>query len=159
MIGYGGVYADVEAAKSDFEEIKTAHREGRIGFYDAALFEKTAEGKVKVLDTDATQRGEGAKAGALIGGIFGLIFPPSILISAGLGAAAGAAAGNIVKGFTSGDIKHLADGLEPGEAGIILVASATPEAAPDELMKRATKVATQHVAADSDEVDAPADEA
>ena len=56
IIGYAGVYADVEDAKADFEAIKEAHRESWIGTYDAALFEKTADGKVKVLDTDATQR-------------------------------------------------------------------------------------------------------
>ena len=82
IIGYAGVYADVDDAKADFEVIKAAHREKWIGTYDAALFEKDAEGKVKVLDTDATQRGDGRKVGAIVGGILGVIFPPSILVGA-----------------------------------------------------------------------------
>ena len=139
IIGYAGVYADVEDAKADFEAIKAAHRESWIGTYDAALFEKTADGKVKVLDTDATQRSDGAKVGAIAGVVLGLIFPPSILMGAAVGAGAGAIVGNLVKGFMSGDIKKVADELEPGEAGVILVADATFEAGAEKLMKRAKK--------------------
>ena len=62
MICYGGVYANVSDAKSDFDVIKAAHKESWIGTYDAALFEKNTDGKVKVLDTDATQRGKGARS-------------------------------------------------------------------------------------------------
>ena len=39
----------------------------------------------------------------------------------------------------SGDIKKVADELEPGEAGVILVADATFEAGAEKLMKRAKK--------------------
>ena len=49
MICYAGVYANVSDAKSDFDVIKAAHKESWIGTYDAALFEKNTEGKVKVL--------------------------------------------------------------------------------------------------------------
>ena len=75
IIGYAGVYANVEDAKADFQFIKEAHRENWIGTYDAALFEKTAEGKVKVLDTDATQRKDGAAVGAIVGGVLALDLP------------------------------------------------------------------------------------
>jgi uncharacterized membrane protein len=159
IIGYAGVYANVEDAKSDFEMIKAAHKESWIGTYDAALFEKDAEGKVKVLDTDATQRSDGAKVGAIVGGIFGVIFPPSILVSAGVGALAGAGIGNLTKGFMSGDIKKIAEGLEPGEAGVILVADATFDAGAEKLMKRAKKMAKQQVDADAADIKAAIDEA
>ena len=158
IIGYAGLYADVEDARSDFEMIKAAHKEKWIGTYDAALFEKTAEGKVKVLDTDATQRSDGAKTGAIIGGIFGVIFPPSLLVSAGIGAAVGATAGNLTKGFMSGDIKKVAEELEPGQAGVILVADATFDAGAEKLMKRAKKMAKQQVDADAADVKAAIDD-
>ena len=143
MICYAGVYGNVDDAKSDFDVIKAAHKESWIGTYDAALFEKNTEGKVKVLDTDATQRGKGARIGAIAGGVLALIFPPSILVSAGVGAAAGAALGNLAKGFSKGDIKDIAENLKPGQAGILLVADATLEAGVQKLMKKARKVATQ----------------
>ena len=145
MICYAGVYGNVADAKSDFDVIKAAHKESWIGTYDAALFEKNMEGKVKVLDTDATQRGKGAKIGAITGAVIGLIFPPSILVSAGVGAAAGAAFGNLTKGFSKGDIKDIAENLKSGEAGILLVANATVDVGVQKLMKKARKVATQRV--------------
>jgi uncharacterized membrane protein len=159
IIAYGGIYADVEDARSDFAVIKAAHAEKWIGTYDAALFEKDADGNVNVLDTDATQRVTGAKIGAIAGGVFGLIFPPSIIVSAGLGAAAGAGVGNLLKGFMSGDIKNLAEQLEPGQAGLILVADATFDAGAEKLMKRAKKLAKQQVDANADALKAAIDEA
>lgn len=141
MIGYMGLYENVEDARADFEAIKEAHKQDWIGSYDAALFEKTSEGKVKVLDTDATQRSQGAKVGAITGAIFGVLFPPSMLISAGVGAAVGAGTGNLMKGFMSGDIKAAADELKPGQAGVVLAADATFQAGIDKMMKRAKKTA------------------
>ena len=158
IIGYAGVYADVEDAKADFEVIKAAHREKWIGTYDAALFEKTADGKVKVLNTDATQRAAGAEVGVNAGVVLGLIFPPSVLVSAAVGAGVGATVGNLVKGFMAGDIKKIADELEPGEAGVILVADATFDAGAEKLMKRAKKLAKQEVDAQAKDVKAAIDE-
>ena len=158
IIGYAAVYDDVADATADFEVIKEAHRQSWIGTYDAALFEKTADGKVKVLDTDATQRSDGAKVGIIAGAILGVIFPPSILVSAAVGAGVGATVGNLAKGWMSGDIKKVADELEPGEAGVILVADATFEAGAEKLMKRAKKMAKQEVDAQAKDVKAAIDE-
>jgi len=159
IIGYAGVYANVEDAKADFAVIKEAHRESWIGTYDAALFEKAADGKVKVLDTDATQRAAGAEIGVIAGVVLGLIFPPGILVSAAVGAGVGAIVGNLVKGFMSGDVKKIADELAPGEAGIILVADATFDAGAEKLMKRAKKLAKQEVKADAKDIKKAIDEA
>ena len=158
IIGYAGVYADVEDAKADFEVIKEAHRQSWIGTYDAALFEKTADGKVKVLDTDATQRSDGAAVGAIVGGVLALIFPPSILMGAAVGAGVGAVAGNLSKGWMSGDVKKVADELEPGQAGVILVADATFDVGAEKLMKRAKKMAKQQVDAQADDIKKQIDE-
>ncbi|MEI7813456.1 MAG: DUF1269 domain-containing protein [Coriobacteriia bacterium] len=159
IIGYAGIYANVEDAKADFAVIKEAHRESWIGTYDAALFEKAADGKVKVLDTDATQRAAGAEIGVIAGVVLGLIFPPGILVSAAVGAGVGAVVGNLVKGFMSGDIKKIADELAPGEAGVILVADATFDAGAEKLMKRAKKLAKQEVKADAKDIKKAIDEA
>jgi uncharacterized membrane protein len=158
IIGYLGLYANADDAMADFEAIKDAHRADWVGTYDAAVFEKTAEGKVKVLNTDATQRGEGAKVGAITGAVFGLIFPPAILASAGIGAAVGAGWGNLTKGFMSGDVKAAADALEPGWAGVMLVADAEFEVGVEQLMRRAAKIAKQRVDASTDEIKAAIDE-
>jgi len=145
IIGYVGLYASADDALADFDGIKDAHNADWVGTYDAAVFEKTAEGKIKVLDTEATQRGEGAKIGAITGAIFGVIFPPSILLSAGLGAAVGAGYGNLTKGFKNGDVKAAAEALEPGQAGIALFADAEHEIGANQIMQRAKHVAKQRV--------------
>jgi len=149
VIVYAGMYGDVDSARGDFEMIKAAHHEKWIGTYESAIFEKTAEGKIKVLDTDATERGAGAKAGVIAGAVFGIIFPPSILVSALAGAAIGAGIGNIFKTIDRGAVKDLADTLEPGQAGVILIADATFDAGAERLMKQAKKLAKQLVDADA----------
>jgi len=159
IIVYAGLYGNVEDARNDFEMIKAAHREKWIGTYESAVFEKDAEGKVKVLDTDATQRGSGAKKGVIAGAIFGVIFPPSILISAAAGAALGAGIGNMVKVMDRGAVKDLAAELEPGQAGLVLIADATFDAGAERLMKTAKKVAKQMVDADADAFKDAIDEA
>jgi uncharacterized membrane protein len=159
IIVYAGLYSDVDAAWFDFDNIKAAHREKWIGTYESAIFEKDAEGKVKVLDTDATQRGSGAKKGAIAGAIFGVIFPPSLLLSAAAGAAIGAGIGNVVKVMDRGEVKDLAAELDPGQAGVILIADATFDAGAERLMKQAKKFAKQQVDADADALKAAIDEA
>ena len=158
IIAFVGVYSELEDAKADFDGIKAAHRESWIGTYDAALFEKAADGKIKVLDIDATQRTDAAKKGVIVGAVLGVIFPPSILVSVAVGAGAGGVIGNATKGFGKGDIKKLADELEPGESGVILVADVTLQAGADKLIKRAKKMAKQDIDAQADEIKKAIDE-
>lgn len=159
IIVYAGLYGNVQDAFVDFDMIKAAHREKWIGTYESAVFEKTADGKVKVRNTDATQRGAGAKAGVIAGAIFGVIFPPSLLVSAAAGAAIGAGIGNVVKVMDRGAVKELAAQLEPGQAGVILIADATFDAGAERLMKTAKKFAKQMVDADAATLKAAIDEA
>jgi uncharacterized membrane protein len=158
IIVYAGLYSDVDAAWADFDTIKAAHQEKWIGTYESAIFEKGPDGKVKVLDTDATQRGSGAKKGAIAGAIFGVIFPPSLLVSAAAGAVLGAGVGNMVKLMDRGSVKELAAELEPGQAGVILIADATFDAGVERLMKQAKKLAKQQVDADAEAIKAEIDE-
>jgi len=155
---FGGLYGSSDEAMEDFNLIKAAHDEKWLGFYEAAAFSKDADGKVKILDIDSTTRGAGAKIGAVTGAIFGVIFPPSLIASAVVGAAVGGVAGNLAKGFGKGDIKELAESLEPGQAGVVLVAEMTPEEGIERYMKRAKKIAKQTVDADAkalkEEIDA-----
>lgn len=152
LIGYAGVYSVANDAQWDFEVIKDAHRQNWIGTYDAALFTKDRDGKISVLDTDATQRATGARAGAVVGVVIGMIFPPSVLMASDVGAAAGSALGNMLKGFGEGDIEELARKLAPGESGILLIADAAFDAGAQKPMKRADTFARQVVATDTAEM-------
>jgi uncharacterized membrane protein len=151
LIGYAGVYSVANDAQWDFEVIKDAHRQNWIGTYDAALFTKDRDGKISVLDTDATQRATGARAGAVVGVVIGMIFPPSVLMATDVGAV-GAALGDMLKGFGEGDIEELAQQLAPGESGILLIADAAFDAGAQKPMKRADTFARQVVATDTAEM-------
>jgi len=119
---YGGIYNSVDAAQVDYDNLARLHADDVIGPFQAAMVEKRADGKVKVLDTTSTSRATGAGVGAAIGTALALIFPPAVLLTAPAGAAVGAAAGDISKGWTRGDVKKLAEGLLPGQTGIIVIA-------------------------------------
>jgi len=121
---FGGTYNSAEVARVDYDNLARLHEDGVIGPFQAAMVEKRVDGKVKVLDTTSTSRTEGAGVGAAIGAVLALIFPPAVLVTAPVGAGIGAAAGDISKGWTRGDVKRLAEGLMPGETGIIVIAEA-----------------------------------
>lgn len=143
VVAYAGVYDDVGAAKTDFAALHDLHKASYIGKFQAAIFEKTAEGKVKVIDTTSTTRATGAKWGAAIGGVIGLLFPPSILAGAAIGAGAGALAGTLAKGWMGSDIKYVAEQLQPGESGVIVVAQIAPELEVGALLAKAGQVTRQ----------------
>lgn len=148
-----GLYDSPEEAKSDYEMLSEAHKKDLIGKYQAAVFEKRPDGKVKVLDTTSTTRSTGAKWGLAVGAAIGLLFPPALIATAVEGAGVGALAGNLSKGWFKGDIKKLADQLQPGEAGIVAVAEAGPALEPTTVFAKATKTEKEHVTgADAEQI-------
>jgi uncharacterized membrane protein len=149
MFVFAGAYDSADEAQADFAAIKDAKAAGWIGKYQSAVFTKDADGKVQVLNTDSTTRTTGAKWGAAVGAVAGLIFPAGLLAGLAWGTGLGAVAGNIGKGWGAGDIKDLGAALEPGEAGVILVAQATPDVAVDNILKSASKTEKKAIDADA----------
>jgi len=159
VVMYFGSYNSLADAREDFEAIKLLKSEKFIGDYESALFERTEQGDVKVIETDATERAWGAKAGGVTGAVIGLIFPPSILAMGAVGAGVGAIAGNLMRGIKRKDIKEIGEMLDEGQAGVILVGFTTIEEGMDRLMKRAAKVMKQEVDAQAEELKAQIDAA
>jgi uncharacterized membrane protein len=146
---FAGAYDSVDVAQADFAAIKDAKHAGWIGKYQAAVFTKDADGKVDILNTDSTTRSSGAKWGMAVGAVAGLVFPLGLLAGLVWGAGLGALGGNIAKGWGSGDIKEIGQALEVGEAGVILLAQATPDVAVDNILKSASKATKKQVDADT----------
>ena len=154
-----GVYDELAEAQADFDSIKVLKHEKFLGGYESALVEKTLDEKIKVINTDATERTWAAKVGAISGAAIAVIFPPSLLVGALAGAGVGALAGNFRRGMKKGDVKALAEALEPGQAAVIVIAETTVEEGLEHLMKRAKKIMKEQVDIEAAELKKAIDEA
>src|SRR3954468_4046912 len=127
LIAYVGIYGNVADAEADYQVVHDLHTEaGLIDAYDAAVVERRADGKTKIVKKHETP----TRAGGVLGGGFGLasglvvaLFPFAA-IGGGLlaattagGAALGALAGHAVAGMSRDDLKQLGESLAAGEAG------------------------------------------
>ena len=159
MIVFAAQYASLDDAKDDFFAIKELHKEKWIGPYESALFEKTEDGKAKIVETHSSTTRWGATAGVVVGGIIGVIFPPSILAMGALGAGAGALAGHFAGGIPRSSVKELADTLDEGGAGIVLIGEFTPDEGVDKLLKHAAKLTKKQIDENADQLKKAVDEA
>ena len=139
MVAFAGSYSDRSAAEADFEAIKDLHRDKLINKYQAAIFEKQADGKIKIINTVSTTRATGAKWGAAVGAVAGVMFPPLLLADIAAGAAVGALTGNVLKGWGAEDIKKIGADLDTGELGVLLIAQAAPDLGADKVFSRARR--------------------
>jgi uncharacterized membrane protein len=122
-------YTEAEQAETTVDMLQQMHRASNITLADAAIVTKDAEGKVHIKETQEVTAAKGAKRGAIVAGVFGLIFPPSLIVSALAGGAVGGAWGKLRDtGIKTGDMKQLAEDLQPGT--VLVVALAEPESVP-----------------------------
>ena len=104
FFAYSGVYESVDDALADYDAVHTLHSEiGLIDAYDAAVVERRADGKVKIVKKHETPTRVGGVAGAGVGLATGLVialFPAAaiggglLLATGGGGAVLGALAGH-----------------------------------------------------------------
>ena len=161
-----GVYGNVEDAESDYELVKDLHTEADlIDAYDAALIERRADGKVKIAKKHETPTRAGGVLGAGVGLATGLVVAlfPFAAIGGGLlaattggGAILGAVAGHAAAGMSRNDLKEMGEQLDAGQAGLIVVGVADMGAKIEAAMKRAKKVETKELKADTAALEADA---
>jgi uncharacterized membrane protein len=158
-----GVYADLDAAKADYEAVKELHTEvGLIDAYDAAIVERTEEGKVKIVKKHETPTRVGGVAGGGIGLATGLVIAlfPAAAIGGGLlaattggGALLGSLAGHAAAGMSRKDLKEAGEQLDAGTAGLVVVGVSDMEAKIERAMARAEKVEAKQLKADTAEIE------
>jgi uncharacterized membrane protein len=160
---YVGVYPDVDAAEADYDLVKDLHvRAGLIDAYDAAVVERRAGGKAKIVKKHETPTRVGGVLGGGVGLATGLVVAlfPFAAIGGGLlaaatagGATLGALAGHAAAGMSRADLKDLGEYLDTGQAALVVVAVADMGAKVEEAMKRAEKIETKRLEADTAEIE------
>jgi len=166
FIAYVGVYDDVSDADADYQLIKDLHtKENLIDSYDAAVIERRADGKVKITKKHETPTRVGGVLGGGVGLATGLVVAlfPFAAIGAGLvalttagGAVLGAVAGHAAAGMSRHDLKELGEHLDAGQAGLVVVGVSDMGAKIERAMKKAEKVESKQLKADTAEIEADA---
>jgi uncharacterized membrane protein len=163
---YVGVYPDVDSAEADYDLIKNLHREaGLIDAYDAAVIQRRADDKVKIVRKHETPTRVGGVLGGGVGLATGLVVAlfPFAAIGGGLlaattagGAVLGAVAGHAAAGMSRHDLKELGEHLDAGQAGLVVVGVADMGAKIEHEMRRAEKVQRKQLKADVDDIEGDA---
>jgi uncharacterized membrane protein len=139
VYAYAGSYADMDTAKGDFEAVSKAHHAGTIGKFQAGIFTKDADGKIKIVNTTSTTRTTGAKWGLVVGAIAGVLFPPTLIVDLVAGGSLGAMSGNLVKGWGAAELKTFGDALDAGDVGVIAMAEGLHSEGAPELLPNAAR--------------------
>jgi uncharacterized membrane protein len=166
FMAYVGVYSSVDDAVDDYEAVKILHTElGLIDAYDAAVIERKTDGKVKIVKKHETPTRVGGVLGGGVGLATGLVIVlfPAAAIGTGLlagttagGAILGAVAGHAAAGMKRHDLKDLGEGLDEGQAGLIVVGASDMQAKIDHAMKKADKREAKELKADLEAIEADA---
>jgi uncharacterized membrane protein len=168
FIAYVGVYSSKDDAVDDYEAIKDLHTElGLIDAYDAAVVERRADGKVKIVKKHETPTRVGGVLGGGVGLATGLVIAifPAAAVGAGLlvgttagGAVLGAVAGHAAAGMSRNDLKELGEQLDAGDAGLVVVGASDMGAKIDAAMKKAEKREKKELKADNAAIEKDAKE-
>jgi uncharacterized membrane protein len=166
FVAYVGVYSDVAHAEADYELVKDLHTQaGLLDAYDAAVLERRADGKVKIVKQHETPTRVGGVLGGGVGLATGLVvalFPFAAIgggllaATAGGGAVLGAVAGHVVAGMSRSDLKELGEHLDAGQAGLIVVGISAMGARIERAMHHADRLEARQLQADTDEIEADA---
>jgi uncharacterized membrane protein len=115
-------YDDVGTAQADYDTVKQLfEREGMGHEFDASVVQRDADGRSHVISKHEESTRHGLKWGLAVGAACA-VFPAVGLIGGmAAGGAIGAAAGHVKGGMKDSDLKKVADTLDEGEAGLVIV--------------------------------------
>jgi uncharacterized membrane protein len=163
LMAYVGVYDSVADAEADYQLVKDLHTEADlIDAYDAAVVERRAGGKTKIVKKHETPTRVGGVLGGGVGLATGLVVAlfPFAAVGGGLlagtaagGAILGAVAGHAAAGMSRDDLKQLGEHLDTGQAGLVVVAVSDMGAKVEQAMTRASKLEQKQIEADTAEIE------
>lgn len=118
---YLAYYGDADAAKLDYDDLKSLASADVIKIEAIALMSRDADGKIHVKDSDHSGR-KGAGIGAAVGLVVGAIFPPSLLAGAVAGGLVGGGTGSLISRHRRSDIKaDLETHMPPDSSAVVAV--------------------------------------
>jgi uncharacterized membrane protein len=166
FIALVGVYDNVDDAEADYQLVKELHTKAHlIDAYDAAVIERRADGKVKIVKKHETPTRAGGVLGGGVGLATGLVVAlfPFAAIGGGLlaattggGAVLGAVAGHAAAGMSRHDLKELGEHLDAGQAGLVVVGVADMQSEIEPAMKSANRIEARELQADPAAIEADA---
>ena len=166
FMAYVGVYDDVADAEADYQAIKDLHVEaGLMDAYDAAVFERRDNGKVKIVKKHETPTRVGGVMGGGLGlatGLVVVLFPFAaiggglVAATTGGGALLGALAGHAAAGMSRHDLKEIGEELDKGQAGLVVIGVADMGDRIEKEMKKAEKIEKKELKADNAAIEADA---
>jgi uncharacterized membrane protein len=122
LIVLGASYDSVADAEVDYQAVKDMYAVAGVGHdFDAAVLERGADGKVKVLDKHEASTRHGAWEGLAIGALAAILPGIGLGVGAALGAGIGAVTGHFKGGISNDDLKRLNAVLDQGQAGLIVL--------------------------------------
>jgi uncharacterized membrane protein len=145
-------YPDQAAAQDDYQVVKDLHASGLVGSYDAAVVTKDADGKVHE-NKDETATRHGSWWGIGVGAAIGAIFPPAVLGAAAVGGAVGGVSGHLAKGMSRSQAKQLADFIDPGQAGLVVIGESKVKEAVQKAVTRDIKETAEDLDVDPKDLD------
>ena len=145
-------YGSVDDAQLDYQAVKDLHRQGLIGTYDAAVVEKSPDGKVHGDKPERPTR-HGARGGIVVGAVLGILFPVSIIGSAIVGGLAVGLIGHIRRGFSRQDLKDLGDFIGEGQAALVVIGESELAKKLEKATARAQKRLEKQMKVDAKEFD------
>lgn len=148
---YAAVYDDVAVAEADYAAVFELHAAGLVGTFDSAVIEKDADGKVHVSKTEKPTQ-HGAWGGIGVGAVIGILFPPSLIASAVVGGVIGGVGAHLFRGMSRGDLKDLGEGLDEGQAAIIVIGESKVDEQIEKAAKQAKKIIAKEIDADAEEL-------
>jgi uncharacterized membrane protein len=163
LMVFVGTYDRVEDAEADYQLVKDLHTEADlIDAYDAAVIERREGGKTKIVKKHETPTRVGGVLGGGMGLATGVVVAlfPFAAIGGGLlagttagGAILGALAGHAAAGMSRHDLKELGEGLDAGQAGLIVVALSDMGAKVERAMERSAKLQQRELKVDQAEIE------
>jgi uncharacterized membrane protein len=153
MVVLAASYGTVSDAEVDYEAVKALYYNAGVGHdFDAAVLEREADGKVKVVDKHEQSTRHTAWKGLALGAVAAILPGIGLGVGAAVGAGIGAVSGHFKGGMSNDDLKELGGVLDKGQAGLLVLYKTNMADQIAANIKAENRYVSQQIDADADEL-------